>query len=181
MTGLARFNELPVGAAREALAGCCSSGRWVDAVAVGRPYPSLAALLSASDAAVAALAEADLDEALAGHPRIGDQRLLRASSQDGDEWSAQEQAGVRVAGDDLLRELAAGNAEYERRFGHVYLVCATGRDAAELLALLRERLGHSPEAEWRVVAAELAKINEIRLRKLLGVETAGTEAPGVAP
>jgi len=180
MTGLARFNELPVGAAREALAGCCSSGRWVDAVAVGRPYPSLAALLSASDAAVAALAEADLDEALAGHPRIGDQRLLRASSQDGDEWSAQEQAGVRVAGDDLLRELAAGNAEYEGRFGHIYLVCATGRDAADLLALLRERLGHSPEAEWRVVAAELAKINEIRLRKLLGVEAAGAEAGGGA-
>jgi 2-oxo-4-hydroxy-4-carboxy-5-ureidoimidazoline decarboxylase len=186
MTGLASFNELPAEAARDTLIGCCSSERWVDAVAAGRPYPSVEALLAASDAAVAGLDDADLGEALAEHPRIGDKRVLRASGPDGGEWSAGEQAGVRTAGDDLLRELAAGNAEYEGRFGHVYLACATGRDAAELLAFLRERLAHSRETEWRVVASELAKINQIRIRKLLGAEggvadrreLAGSEAGG---
>jgi 2-oxo-4-hydroxy-4-carboxy-5-ureidoimidazoline decarboxylase len=178
MTGLASFNEGPAGAVREDLAGCCASARWVDAVMAGRPYPSVEALLAASDAAVAGLSEADLGEALAGHPRIGDQRVLRASGQDGAGWSGGEQAGVRAAGDDLLRELAAGNAEYERRFGHIYLACATGRSAPELLALLRERLGNSRETEWRVVASELAKINRIRLRKLIAAEASGGEAPG---
>jgi 2-oxo-4-hydroxy-4-carboxy-5-ureidoimidazoline decarboxylase len=166
------FNRLPDEAVRQELRRCCASGRWIDAVAAGRPYPDLAALLAASDAAVAALSEADLREAMTGHPRIGEQHEPA-------DWSGREQAGVRGADDDLRRALADGNATYERRFGHIYLACATGRDAAELLAFLRSRLGNDRETEWGVVASELAKINQIRLRKLLDGGTVGA-VPGSA-
>jgi 2-oxo-4-hydroxy-4-carboxy-5-ureidoimidazoline decarboxylase len=135
-------------------------------VVAGRPYPDVGALLDASDAVVAGLGEPDLAEALAGHPRIGDRRVT-PSGQVGS-WSSQEQAGVSRADGALRQALAEGNEEYERRFGHIYLACATGKDAAELLGFLRRRLGNAPAAEWRVVAAELAKINQIRLRKLVG-------------
>ena len=104
----------------------------------------------------------DLRQALAGHPRIGDRRADSAG------WSGQEQAGVPADDAALAQALADGNAAYERRFGHIYLVCATGRTGAELLALLRDRLGNDPEQEWAVVARELAKINRVRLAKLLG-------------
>jgi 2-oxo-4-hydroxy-4-carboxy-5-ureidoimidazoline decarboxylase len=124
-----------------------------------RPYESVAATAVRSDVAVSAMAEADLRDALAGHRRIGDRRAASGG------WSRQEQAGVS---DSAAADLAAGNAAYEERFGHIYLVCATGRTGEELLAMLRDRLGHDPAEEWQVVAAELAKINRIRLANLLG-------------
>jgi 2-oxo-4-hydroxy-4-carboxy-5-ureidoimidazoline decarboxylase len=157
------LNDLPAEAAGREFSGCCIAGTWIDSLVAGRPYESVLALLEASDAAVAEMTDADLGEALAGHPRIGDRR---AASSPG--WSRQEQAGVSAVDAELVRELAEGNAEYERRFGHIYLVCATGKGGDELLAILRERLGNDRDAEWKVVAAELAKINQLRLRKLLG-------------
>ena len=83
-------------------------------------------------------------------------------------WPGREQAGVASANEATLRALAAGNQAYERQFGHIYLVCATGRSAGELLALLRTRLDNDPDTEWGVVRSELQKINRIRLAKLLG-------------
>ncbi len=175
MASVDEFNRLPDDEAQQALRACCSSGRWIGAVAAGRPYPSMESLLGASDAAVAALGAADLGEALAGHPRIGDRRVAdgpSAGQADGAgdsepaNWSRQEQAGVSGADAQIRQALADGNIEYEQRFGHIYLACATGRSAADLLAFLRERLGNDRETEWAVVAAELAKINQIRLRKL---------------
>jgi 2-oxo-4-hydroxy-4-carboxy-5-ureidoimidazoline decarboxylase len=156
--GLDRLNALPAGQARSALLACCPAERWAADVGSGRPYRSVDDLLARSDASVAGLAEADLEQALAGHPRIGD----RASGP-----SHQEQAGVRAAGQATVQALADGNDAYERRFGHIYLVCATGRGGAELLALLRERLANDPGTEWGVVRGELGKINRIRLLKLL--------------
>jgi len=97
-------------------------------VASGRPYASAEELLASSDAATAGLAPGDLGQALAGHPRIGDRRGT-------DERSRREQAGVLAADQATIQALADGNEEYERRFGHIYLVCATGRNAADLLAL----------------------------------------------
>ena len=173
MPSVEQFNQLADDAARHALRRCCSSGRWIDALVAGRPYPNVATLLAVSDAAVAELSEADLREAMAGHPRIGDRRVVAgagrgAGNAEPADWSGQEQAGVSGADDDILRALVDGNAAYEQRFGHLYLACATGRDAAELLALLHSRLGNDRETEWGVVASELAKINQIRLRKLVG-------------
>jgi 2-oxo-4-hydroxy-4-carboxy-5-ureidoimidazoline decarboxylase len=131
-------------------------------VASGRPFASAGEIMARSDAAVAGLTQADLEQALAGHPRIGDRSRAGAGA-----WSRQEQSGVAAADQAIVRALAEGNEAYERRFGHIYLVCATGRSGAELLALLRERLGNDPGTEWDVVRRELGKINRIRLRKLL--------------
>ena len=151
---------MPDELARQRLLACCSSARWAAEVAAGRPFFSIEGLLESSDAAVAGLTPADLEQALDGHPRIGERRAA-------DERSRREQAGVLGADAATIQALAEGNEEYERRFGHIYLVCATGRNAADLLALLRERLGNDPETEWGVVRRELGKINQIRLAKLL--------------
>ena len=172
---LAEFNARPAEAARDGLLGCCSSRRWAAALAAGRPYPSVAMLLRRSDDAVASLRPADMREALAGHPRIGE-RPAGAGPAGG--WSGQEQAGVAAADEAVLGALAAGNQAYERRFGHRYLVCATGRTAAELLTLLNARLANEPAAEWSVVRAELQKINQIRLGKLLAGLRAGQPGGG---
>jgi 2-oxo-4-hydroxy-4-carboxy-5-ureidoimidazoline decarboxylase len=168
--GLDEFNGLADDEAALALLACCASRSWVRDVARGRPYRSLGALLAASDAAVARLSEDDLREALAGHPRIGDRRAAGESgaAQVSAEWSSQEQAGISGADAEMREALANGNARYEARFSHIYLACATGRSASELLAFLRERLGNDRGTEWGVVAAELTKINQIRLRKLIG-------------
>ena len=158
--GLDALNSLPADAARQSLLACCSSARWADEMVSGRPYASADELLARSDRAVAGLAQADLEQALAGHPRIG-----RPPGAGG--WSRREQAGVQAAEQGTIQALAEGNEAYERRFGHIYLVRASGRDGAELLALLRERLGNDPAAEWEAVRRELGQINRIRLRRLL--------------
>ena len=177
---LERLNGLPDAAARDELLACGSSARWAAEVASGRPFASADEIITCSDAAVAGLTQADLEQALAGPPRIGDRSRAGAAAgrgaaagQPGHEaraaagWSRQEQAGVQAADQSIVRALAQGNEAYERRFGHIYLVCATGRSGAELLALLRERMDNDPAAEWDVVRRELGKINRIRLRKLL--------------
>jgi 2-oxo-4-hydroxy-4-carboxy-5-ureidoimidazoline decarboxylase len=155
------FNRLPDQAAAEQLRGCCSADRWIAAVASGRPYGSVEALCARSGAAVAELGEAGLRAALDGHPRLGDRPV-------GGSASSREQAALSASDAAAREALAAGNAAYEQRFGHIYLACATGRSAAELAEFLRRRLGNDRAAEWRVVAAELAKINQLRLRKLVG-------------
>lgn len=187
--GLQRLNALPAELARERLLACCSSARWAAEVASGRPFASVSEVLGRSDDSVADLTQADLEEALAGHPRIGERSGTAAGEAQGSEgdqahedsevgwsrqeaesgvdWSRQEQAGVQAADRAMIQALAAGNRAYEERFGHIYLVCATGRSGPELLALLRDRLGNDPAAEWDVVRRELGKVNQIRLRKLL--------------
>ncbi|MCO1655365.1 2-oxo-4-hydroxy-4-carboxy-5-ureidoimidazoline decarboxylase [Pseudonocardia humida] len=156
---MAEFDQLPGVDAEAALLGCCASPQWARRLAAARPYGSPAALLDRADAVLAELDEAQVDLALAGHPRIGE-RSAHASS-------AREQAGVAGAPQDVRAALAEGNREYEARFGHVYLVCADGRPAGELLAVLRSRLHNDPATERAVLRAELAKINRIRLGRLV--------------
>lgn len=157
---LDELNRMPAPIASQALSSVCSSERWVGALLAGRPYVSLDALITRSDAACGAMTEADLRAALEGHPRIGERVASEA-------WSAKEQAGVDVEDAELNRALGVANAAYEQRFGHIYLVCASGRSGRELMQLLLERLNNDGATEWRVVAGELAKINQIRLRKLV--------------
>lgn len=151
---LATFNDLDREQAVEALLSCCTAPEWAGRVADARPFPSIEKLL---DTAEAALAPADLDAALCGHPRIGD----RAASG----RSAAEQGGV---GDHVLDALVQANRAYEDRFGRVYLVCAAGRSGEELLADLTARLDHDDETERRTALRELAAINRLRLAKLVG-------------
>jgi 2-oxo-4-hydroxy-4-carboxy-5-ureidoimidazoline decarboxylase len=165
--GLAALDQARVEQLRTRLRSCCAAAAWVERIAAGRPYRSEAALLAASDRATAELDRAGLAEALAGHPRIGDTTPAPEADGRSAAWSRGEQAGVRGAETTLLDELAAANAAYERRFGHVYLVCAAGRDAAELLDVCRSRLRNDPATERGVVLAELARINRLRLSRLL--------------
>jgi 2-oxo-4-hydroxy-4-carboxy-5-ureidoimidazoline decarboxylase len=162
MPGLADLNALPAQDFEELLLRCCAAPGWARRVTNGRPYASLPDLLAAADAAWAARDPGDLDAAMAGHPRIGERRLSG--------WSAQEQAGVQAgAGSDAetVTALADGNAAYEQRFGHVFLICATGRGPAEILAELNRRMPNDPGTEREVAAAEIGKINGMRLRKLV--------------
>lgn len=161
--GLAAFNTMRDDEVIEALLACCSSWTWAQHIRDGRPYAEMSELLDAAGDALEAMSEDDLDEALAGHPRIGERTASTHSA-----WSSQEQAGVAGAADQVQAELAAANREYEQRFGHVYLVCASGRSADELLAILRGRLGNDSATERQVMRAELGKINRIRLDRMIG-------------
>lgn len=160
--GLDGFNRLSDRQAMHALFECCSSSIWARRVAGSRPFATRDQLLDRADRVLAELPEAEIDQALDGHPRIG-AKADNASSK-------REQAAVQTAGSDVLTSLAEANRKYEAQFGHVYLVCATGRSAQELLGILDERLGNDPETERRVLRVELAKINRIRLNRMLGPE-----------
>ena len=168
VSGVSSLDGVPDEELRVRLRSCCAADAWVESVIGGRPYASAAELLAESDRATVQLDAAGLAQALAGHPRIGDTAAV-AHRSDGRSaaWSRGEQAGVTGADAGLLDELAAANAAYEQRFGHVYLVCASGRGADELLAVCRARLRNDPETERGVVLEELAKINRLRLDKLL--------------
>jgi 2-oxo-4-hydroxy-4-carboxy-5-ureidoimidazoline decarboxylase len=165
---LARFNALSAAGAREELLTCCNSPVWADRMASGRPYSSARDAVRQSSAIVAMLSVPELESALAGHPRIGERPAAdgQGSSRSG-EWSRQEQSGAAASDEETARALAEANVEYEGRFGHIYLVSASGRSARQLLDLLRARLRNSPATEWQVVRTELQKINEIRLVKML--------------
>ncbi len=149
------FDALAPAVAERELLACCAAPRWAAQVVAGRPYASTEAL---QDAAAAALTDGDLETAMAGHPRIGDRT---------EGASRREQAAVAESGDDTRAALAAANRAYEERFGHVYLVCASGRSAEDLLATLHSRLGNDPATERAVALGELAAINRIRLEGLL--------------
>jgi 2-oxo-4-hydroxy-4-carboxy-5-ureidoimidazoline decarboxylase len=158
-------DELP--AYREALAACCASSAWIDAIVGAIPYPDVETLYAASAAATLELNPAGLAQALAAHPRIGERAEPDHGATGRAAWSAQEQSGLASAGDTLRQQLAAANVDYEERFGHVYLVCATGKSGDELLAIARARLANDDVTEDAVVRAELAKIARIRLAKIL--------------
>lgn len=155
-----RFNGLPHAEAEAELLTCCASRRWAAAVAAGRPYASADDLFAEAGRLARELDWPDVREALEAHPRIGD-RPAGAGREAA--WSRGEQSGV---GDADREAFADGNAAYEDRFGHVFLICASGRGAGEMLAELRERLGNDPRTERSVVHGELVKITELRLRKL---------------
>jgi 2-oxo-4-hydroxy-4-carboxy-5-ureidoimidazoline decarboxylase len=159
---LAAFNALPDDQAEHALLTCCSSSRWAKGMSARRPFGTVDDLYEAADAELHSLTDDDLDDALAGHPRIGERR----PGPDGS-WSRQEQSGLDGAHAGTLEAIAQANVAYENRFGHVYLVCATGKTADELLALLQARLHNDPQTERAVVRDELAMINRIRLGRLI--------------
>lgn len=152
---LESFNAAPQPQAAAEMLACCASRRFAAVMAAGRPYPSQDAALAAVEAVFESLAWPDVLEAMDAHPRIG----ARVSGQ-----SAAEQAGVA---DDSRAALLAGNAAYEERFGHVFLICATGLTGAQMLAALRQRLENDESSERVVAAAELRKITVLRVRKAL--------------
>ncbi|MET7700246.1 2-oxo-4-hydroxy-4-carboxy-5-ureidoimidazoline decarboxylase [Streptomyces sp. NPDC005485] len=163
--GLARFNALEEQAALAALHEACASTAWADRLLAARPYTTNEDLFVASDAAMAELSAADLAEAMAGHPPIG-------RPKPGDPTSSREQRGMAGASEELKAEMLELNLAYQERFGHVFLICATGRTGEQMRDAVKERIGNSPEQEREIVRAELGKINRIRLGNLVQEEKA---------
>lgn len=160
--------SLPVEEARAALARCCGASRWVDAMLAAGPFADDAGLFAAADRVWAECGPDDVREALSHHPEIGaDLAELRRRYADTAGWASGEQAGVRSADEATLVALRDGNVAYKQRFGHIFVVCATGKSAAEMLALLHARIENPPEVELAVAAAEQAKITRLRLEKLV--------------
>lgn len=162
--GLQRINAMPPDELRTMLAACLDIDRWVDALLAERPYASAEALLGAADRHARGLTAEEVAGALARHPRIGERAQGKGTEA---AWSRKEQSGMDAAEDATREALREGNAAYERRFGHIYLVCATGRSSADMLADLQVRLGNDPETEAGVVADELRKIALTRVEKLV--------------
>lgn len=155
---VAELDELPSAPAAEHLRTCCGSQRWVAEMVARRPYHTLDAVVAEADDVWWELEPGDWLEAFAHHPRIGEGAVG---------WAAGEQSGMDDATDEVRLALAEANREYERRFGYVCIVCATGMGADALLANARARLANDPETELRAAAEEQRKITRLRLEKLL--------------
>ena len=160
---LEEFNSTPADRLRPALAACCDVPRWVDGILAKRPYGDLAALTAVADQSLRELDDNEVDRALQAHPRIGD-RPQGASTEAA--WSRSEQSGVSDE-PEVRRELVEGNRQYEERFGRVFLICATGLSARDMLTRLRDRLSHDDATETTVVRDELRKIALLRLAKVV--------------
>ncbi|MDB4951944.1 MAG: Allantoicase [Gemmatimonadetes bacterium] len=166
MTGLERLNALPADEADAEMRRCCGSPEWARRMAAARPFVSEEELLDAADATWDALPPEEWLAAFRAHPRIGERKAERPQAGTA-AWSAQEQAGVGDADADTRAALAEANRAYEERFGWIFLVCATGRTAGEMLASARARLDNEPDDELRVAADEQRRITRLRLEKLL--------------
>jgi OHCU decarboxylase len=159
-----KLNDLPAAEAETALLACCASRAWAREIVARRPYGDAADLLEAADQIWWSLEPADWLEAFAGHPRIGEKKTGEDRSR---RWSEEEQAGAASAEEAVLAELAEANRIYDERFGHIFIVCATGKSAGEMLGLLRARQENDPETELRIAAEEQRKITRLRLLKWL--------------
>ena len=167
--GLARLNSSGAAEAETELLKCCGSARWAHALVARRPFGGAPEVFAAADEVWWSLSERDWLEAFAAHPRIGGGRARAEGAQHAQAagWSEEEQSGARDAAQATLDELAAANRAYEARFGYIFIVCATGKTADEMLALLRARLANEADRELRTAAAEQSKITRLRLEKLL--------------
>jgi len=171
------LNGLDEAAATREFLRCCGSRRWAARMAASRPFADPRTMAAAAEQAFDTLDRADWLEAFAAHPKIGGSDGSRGSgrfvgsgsgrSGGSDDWSAREQALVAEAADQTRQRLADANRDYQARFGYIFIVCATGKTAAEMLALLERRLQHDPGAELRIAADEQTKITLLRLTKLL--------------
>jgi 2-oxo-4-hydroxy-4-carboxy-5-ureidoimidazoline decarboxylase len=164
---LAQLNRLDGKAARAAFERCCGSKRWAKHMCEARPFRDHQALLAAAGHAFDRFEREDWLEAFAHHPRIGDLASLREKYASTAAWAKEEQGGAAAASEGVLAALAEGNRAYERRFGYIFIVCAFGKSADQMLALLCERMPNSPEREFFIAAEEQMKITWLRLEKLL--------------
>ncbi|WP_369856497.1 2-oxo-4-hydroxy-4-carboxy-5-ureidoimidazoline decarboxylase [Candidatus Thalassolituus haligoni] len=166
---LEQLNQLPADEAATAFAQCCVSQRWIQQMVAARPFLSAEQLQQQAENFWQALAEADYLEAFEGHPKIGDISSLQQKYASTKALAAGEQSSVNAANDAIINALAEGNQSYEQRYGFIFIVCATGKSAAEMLALLQARLSNNRATEVQNAADEQAKITRIRINKLLGI------------
>ena len=165
---LEELNALSKDDARSEFLRCCGSRRWAGLMTGRRPFRDPDEMHSTARELWNTLSPKDWKEAFAHHPKIGDIKSLRKKFASTAQWASGEQAGVEQTPGKIFKALADGNKLYEARFGYIFIVCATGKSAGEMLSLLRERLNNVPPDELRIAAAEQEKITSLRLEKLLG-------------
>lgn len=165
-----KLNSAEAAAAQHMLLQCCTSEVWIQRMIARRPYASGQALRDYADAAWRDLAEADYLQAFDGHPKIGDVSSLKAKYANTKELAAGEQSGVDTATDGVIEKLAAGNGAYDKKFGFIFIVCATGKSAQEMSDLLQQRLPNDRDTELRNAAEEQRKIFQLRLNQLLDAD-----------
>ncbi|HUO07298.1 MAG TPA: 2-oxo-4-hydroxy-4-carboxy-5-ureidoimidazoline decarboxylase [Phycisphaerae bacterium] len=163
---LERLNSLPTELARLDLQRCNGASAWVERMLANRPFHTMEDLVTTAEREWEALGEADWLEAFSHHPKIGDVESLRKKFASTAQWAAGEQSSVQQADEETIRQLAAGNAAYEQKFGFIFIICATGKSAAEMLGALQQRLENDRGTELRIAAGEQAKITALRLKKL---------------
>ncbi|MDQ3800431.1 MAG: 2-oxo-4-hydroxy-4-carboxy-5-ureidoimidazoline decarboxylase [Acidobacteriota bacterium] len=168
--GLERLNQASSETAQAQLLDCCGSQKWARAMTEARPFANLTELLDEAARIWRGLDAADWLEAFAAHPKIGARRTAPKQTAQSARWSHGEQSGASSADGSVLDAMAEANRLYERKFGYIFIVCATGKSAEEMLEICRRRLDNEPEAELEIAAEEQRKITEIRLKKLLAAE-----------
>lgn len=168
MMNIETLNALPADEALKEFLKCCGSVRWAQAMVQLRQHAAtVEGLTLLANEMWWLLDRADWLEAFRSHPKIGEKKTAEPVSPQSQQWSGQEQAAVRDANQETIESLARLNREYEDKFGFIFIVCATGKSAAEMLGILRERLRNEIDAELSIAAAEQAKITELRLKKLV--------------
>ncbi len=165
--GLETVNQQSPEEARHTFMQCCTSSAWVERMAASRPFQGADILFETADRHWSELGTTDYLEAFEGHPKIGDVSSLRAKYANTKALAGAEQSGVNTATEETLKALADGNTAYEEKFGFIFIVCATGKSAEEMLELLNQRLPNDRETELRNAAEEQRKITRIRLEKLV--------------
>ena len=167
--GVERLNALPGDEAFARLLECCGSTRWARSMALRRPFADERQLVEAAERIWWGLAGDDWLEAFRSHPRIGEARPARSTGAGAQRWAEEEQSSARTAASATLDALASANQSYEQRFGHIFIVCATGKSPEEMLETLRRRLSNDAATELCVAAEQQRRITLLRLRKLLAV------------
>lgn len=164
---LEQWNALAADQAEAELRKCCGSSNWSRRMTAARPFDGISALLAEAERVWWSLTPDDWLEAFRAHPKIGEKKAASAQSQEAQQWSAQEQAGTELAAAQTKAALAAGNQKYQERFGFIFIICAAGKSAEEMLAALNARLHNEIETEIRIAAEEQRKITRLRLQKLI--------------
>lgn len=167
MRGLAELNEGSDDEAYAALLQCCGSAKWARRMVDERPFQDMQELLSTDDRVWWSLDAEDWLEAFGAHPKIGEKTATPCASESS-RWAVEEQSGASHASQEMQAALMTANHNYEKRFGYIFIVCATGKSAEEMHGLLTERTKNEPDTELRIAADEQRRITHIRLNKLLG-------------
>jgi OHCU decarboxylase len=166
---LEKLNQLPRETAEVDFLNCCGSHRWARLMTEARPFANIVELIKQAEQIWLKLESQDWLEAFAAHPKIGARQAASKQRAQSAKWSHSEQSGTHAANDSILDALAEANRLYEEKFGYIFIVCATGKSAEEMLAVCQQRLNNIADAELRIAVEEQRKITEIRLRKLLEV------------
>ncbi|MEO5571226.1 MAG: 2-oxo-4-hydroxy-4-carboxy-5-ureidoimidazoline decarboxylase, partial [Bacteroidia bacterium] len=163
---IGEFNSLTVQQQKDELFKCCGCLAWVDNLSEKIPFDSIEKLKIESDGIWFSLNEKDWLEAFTNHPKIGDIKSLEKKFASTKLWASGEQLGVNIATQNVLKELKEMNDEYEKKFGYIFIVCATGKSAEEMLSMLKSRLKNSSEEEIKIASQEQNKITHLRIDKL---------------